>query len=35
MKKEVYKWLYYLAWAVGIFAALVLIYGILRSLFGI
>jgi hypothetical protein len=26
--------LYYIAWAVGIFAALVLIYGIIKSLAG-
>ncbi len=32
MKKEKLKWLYYLAWAVGIVAALILIYGIIISL---
>lgn len=29
-----YKLLYYVAWAVGIFAAVILIYGIIQSLFG-
>lgn len=32
MNKKLIKWLYYIAWAVGIFAAAVLIYGIIKSL---
>ena len=27
-------WLYYIAWAIGIFAAIVLLYGIIRALMG-
>lgn len=32
MKKETLRFLYYIAWAVGIFAAVILVYGIIKSL---
>jgi hypothetical protein len=32
MSKEVMKWLYYLAWVIGIIAVIILIYGIIRAL---
>ncbi len=32
MKKKTLRILYYIAWAVGIFAMLLLIYGILKNL---
>lgn len=32
MKKSTLKILYYIAWAVGIFAAAILIYGIIKAL---
>jgi len=31
MNKEIMKILYYIAWAVGIVAAIILIYGIIRA----
>lgn len=34
MKKKTLRILYYIAWAIGIFAAAVLIYGIIKSLIG-
>jgi hypothetical protein len=34
MNKKLMKFLYYIAWLVGLFAAVVLIYGIIKSLAG-
>lgn len=34
MNKKIIKFLYYTAWIIGIVAAFVLIYGIIKSLFG-